>query len=225
MSLTPNLLPSVTFDSGPNPTATVIWLHGLGADGNDFAPVASQLELGDCPPIRFIFPHAPVMPVTINGGYRMRAWYDIAEVDLVRREDANGIRQSQALLEALIAHEKKRGISSNRILLAGFSQGCAMALHTGLRHPEPLAGLLCLSGYLPLADTVAAERHAANQKTPIFLAHGEYDHVVPLARATASRDLLKKLGYAIDWHNYPIDHNVSVEEIDHIAAFIRHHLS
>ncbi len=220
-----SLLPSITFDSGPNPTASVIWLHGLGADGNDFAPVASQLDLGDCPPIRFIFPHAPVMPVTINGGYQMRAWYDIAEVDLVRREDAAGIQKSQRQIEALIEHEKQRGVSSRRILLAGFSQGCAMALHTGLRHPEPLAGLLCLSGYLPLAGTVTTERHAANQSTPIFLAHGEYDHVVPLARATASRDMLEKLGYAVTWRNYPMEHNVSEEEIDHIAAFIRHHLS
>jgi phospholipase/carboxylesterase len=220
-----SLLPCITFDTGPNPTASVIWLHGLGADGNDFAPIASQLELGDCPPIRFIFPHAPVMPVTINGGYQMRAWYDIAEVDLVRREDAPGIRQSQAQIEALIAHENKRGVASNRILLAGFSQGCAMALYTGLRHPEALAGLLCLSGYLPLADTLAAERHPANQSTPIFLAHGEFDHVVPMARASASRDLLIKLGYDIDWHSYPMDHSVAEEEIDHIAAFVRHYLS
>ncbi len=214
-------LQAITFDTGPNPTASVIWLHGLGADGNDFAPLASELELGDIGPIRFIFPHAPVMPVTINNGYMMRSWYDIMELDLVRREDEAGVRASQEKIEAIIAQERARGVASSRIVLAGFSQGCAMTLHTGLRHPEPLAGLMCLSGYVPISHTLAAEKHAANHATPIFMVHGQYDGVIPISRAQHSRDLLQTLGYQVEWHEYSMDHSVSDDEIQDIAAWLR----
>lgn len=215
------LLESIQIDTAPNPTVSIIWMHGLGADGSDFVPIVRELDLSGCPAIRFIFPHAPMMPVTMNGGYVMRSWYDILlGEDLTRREDEGGLRGSQAAIEQLIAREKARGIPSNRILLAGFSQGCAMTLQTGLRHSEPLGGLLCLSGYLPLADVAAAERHAANQGTPIFMAHGTGDPVIPLQRAEASRDFLTQLGYQVEWHAYPMQHSVCMEEIDDIGAWL-----
>src|SRR5437868_1400601 len=166
--------------TGPDPQSTVIILHGLGADGNDFVPVAQQLDLRAAGPVRFVFPHAPVMPVTINGGYRMRAWYDILGADLRQRQDEKGLRESLALVEELIAREKERGSAAHRIVLAGFSQGCAMALLTGLRHKERLAGIIGMSGYLPLAEATDKERSDANRLTPIFLAHGTMDPVVPL---------------------------------------------
>ena len=215
------LLEAIQVESGPNPTVAVIWLHGLGADGNDFVPVVRELNLDGCPAIRFIFPHAPTMPVTINGGYVMRAWYDILGTDLVRREDEAGLRKSQLAIEQLIANEKARGIPAERIILAGFSQGCAMTLQTGLRHPEKLAGLLCLSGYVPIHTTLEAERSAANQSTPIFMAHGTVDPVIPIFRAEQSRDLLQSMGYKIEWHEYPMPHSVSPEEIDHIGDWLR----
>ena len=161
------------------------------------------------------------MPVTINNGYMMRAWYDIKEQDLVRSEDEAGVRASQSKIEAIIAQERARGVPSERIVLAGFSQGCAMTLHIGLRHPEPLAGLLCLSGYVPVNRTLAQEQHAANAATPIFLAHGKYDGVIPIVRAVQSRDLLKALGYKIEWHEYSMEHSVSEDEIDDIATWLR----
>lgn len=207
-------------ETGPNPTAAVIWLHGLGADGNDFAPIVPELDLAGCGPVRFVFPHAPTMPVTINNGYVMRAWYDIIGVDLGRREDEAGLRKSQALVEALIAEEKARGIPASRIVLAGFSQGCAMTLQTGLRHPEKLAGLLCLSGYLPIYTSVEAERHSANHETPIFLAHGRADPVIPLRLAEMSRDHLLALGHPVEWHEYPMPHSVCPEEIDDISRWL-----
>ncbi len=216
-----SLLQCVSFDTGPNPLSSVIWMHGLGADGNDFAPIVSQMELHGCAPIRFIFPHAPVMPVTLNNGFQMRAWYDLYDLDLQRREDEAGIRTSQLRIEALIAQEKARGVAANRIVLAGFSQGCAIALHTGLRHPEPLAGLLCLSGYLPLNTLLAAEAHPANQNTPIFLAHGEYDHVIPVQRAHQSRDILLARNYKIQWQAYPMEHSVSEQEIADMDAWFQ----
>src|SRR5690606_27666499 len=182
-----NTLECIEIETGPDPERAVIWLHGLGADGNDFAPLVPELKLNDMPAIRFIFPHAPVRPVTINNGMAMRAWYDIFTPDLARREDDAGLPQSQQAVEALIASENQRGIPANPSVLAGFSQGCAMTLQTGLRHAQKLAGLIGLSGYLPLADKVAQERHPANQDTPIFLAHGVMDPVVVLARAEASR--------------------------------------
>lgn len=216
----PALLQTIEIESAPNPTAAVIWLHGLGADGNDFVPIVRELDLSGSQAIRFIFPTAPTMPVTINGGYVMRAWYDIFAPDLVRREDEPGLRASQALVEALIEKEKARGIPAERIVLAGFSQGCAMTLQTGLRHPEKLAGLMCLSGYLPLAATIAAERHAANHATPIFMAHGRQDPVVVIARAEQSRDALKALGHDIEWHEYQMQHSVCQEEVDDIGQWL-----
>ena len=215
------LLENIVVDTAPNPTVSVIWMHGLGADGNDFVPLVQELDLAGLPAIRFIFPHANTMPVTINNGYVMRAWYDIVATDLTRREDEAGLRASQAQIEALIAQEKGRGVAANRIVLAGFSQGCAMALQTGLRQAEPLAGLLCLSGYLPLADKIAAEHAPASLSTPIFMAHGSADPVVPLMRAGQSRDLLKGLGYQIEWHDYPMQHSLCQEEIDDIGAWFK----
>lgn len=219
--MTSHLLDSIQVDTGPNPTASVIWLHGLGADGSDFVPIVRELDLTGCPPIRFVFPHAPTMPVTINNGYVMRAWYDILGTDLIQREDEIGLRRSQTMVEHLIAQEKARGIPSNRIILAGFSQGCAMTLQTGLRHPEKLAGLLCLSGYLPLHAALQAERHDANHHTPIFLAHGLGDPIVPIDRAGKSRDILQGLGYNVEWHAYPMQHEVCMDEIDDISAWFR----
>jgi phospholipase/carboxylesterase len=215
------LLDSIQIETAPNPAVSVIWLHGLGADGSDFVPIVQELDLADCPPIRFVFPHAPTMPVTINNGYVMRAWYDILGTDLVRREDEAGLRKSQILVEHLIAQEKARGILANRIILAGFSQGCAMTLQTGLRHPEKLAGLLCLSGYLPLHATVTDERHGANHDTPIFLAHGRGDPIIPIDRAEKSRDILLALGYKVEWHEYLMEHSVCEEEIDDIGAWLK----
>ncbi len=217
------LLPCVERRTGPAdaaPGATVIVLHGLGADGNDFVPVVDELDLSSLGAVRFLFPHAPVQPVTVNGGYPMRAWYDILGTDLVRREDEAGLRRSQAAIEALIAQAEAEGTPAERIVLMGFSQGCAMTLMTGLRHPRRLAGLVGLSGYLPLAEQLGAEAHTANRETPIFLAHGLYDGVVPIARAIAARDALQGQGYAVQWHDYPMQHNVVPEEIEEINRFL-----
>jgi phospholipase/carboxylesterase len=219
--MTSATLETIQVDTGPNPTVSVIWLHGLGASGDDFVPIVRELDLTGLPAIRFIFPHAPTMPVTVNNGYVMRAWYDIIGVDLSRREDEKGLRASQAMVEQLIAQEKARGVPAERIVLAGFSQGCAMTIQTGLRHPEKLAGLLCLSGYVPLHTTIAAERHVANQDTPIFLAHGRGDQVIPIIRAEQSRDLLKSLGYQVEWHEYQMPHSVCQEEVADIGAWFR----
>jgi phospholipase/carboxylesterase len=215
-----NLLPRVELESAPNPLASVIWLHGLGADGNDFAGIVPELNLSACPPIRFVFPHAPAIPVTINNGYVMPAWYDILGGNLVDRQDATGIQKSEASIIALIENEVARGMAYQNIVLAGFSQGCAMALHTGLRLPHTLAGIMALSGYLPLADRFAAERHEANAHTPIFMAHGAQDPVVVLPRAEASRDALLALGYSVQWHNYPMPHSVHPRELADISAFL-----
>ncbi len=215
------LLECIEMETGPNPERAVIWLHGLGADGNDFAPLVPELKLGDMPAIRFVFPHAPVRPVTINNGMSMRAWYDIFTPELVRREDEAGLVQSQQAIEALIARENQRGIPDERIVLAGFSQGCAMTLQTGLRHPRKLAGLIGLSGYLPMIEKVDHERHPANQDTPIFLAHGVMDPVVVLARAEASRQALQDMGYSLAWNTYNMPHSVCLEEVVAIAAFLR----
>ncbi len=215
------LLETIEIETAPNPTVAVIWMHGLGADGSDFVPIVRELDLGGCPAIRFVFPHAPTMPVTINGGYVMRAWYDILGNDLVRREDEKGLRASQASIERLIEQQKSVGIAADRIILAGFSQGCAMAIQTGLRHPEKLAGLLCLSGYVPLNATVAEERHGANHDTPIFMAHGRGDQVIPIDRAEKSRDLLQALGYSVEWHEYFMQHSVCAEEIEDISAWLQ----
>lgn len=214
------LLPRIEIESAPHPTAAVIWLHGLGADGNDFAALVPELDLRQCPPIRFVFPHAPKMPVTLNGGYVMPAWYDILGADLVSRQDAAGIQKSARAIAALIEHEASRGIPYQNIVLVGFSQGCAMALHTGLRFPQRLAGIMALSGYLPLADTLSAERMDANADTPIFMAHGSMDPVVAPARGEASRDGLKQLGYPVQWHSYPMPHSVHPREVADISIFL-----
>ncbi len=215
------LLPFVEIESAPQPTAAVIWLHGLGADGNDFAGLVPELNLAGCPPIRFIFPHAPSIPVSVNGGYVMPAWYDLLGLDLVSKQDAAGIQKSEAAIQALIANEVARGIPTERIVLAGFSQGCAMALHTALRLPQKIAGVMALSGYLPLADRFAAERNTANASTPIFMAHGTQDPVVVLARGEDSRDALVALGHPVQWHTYPMPHSVHPQEIADISDFLR----
>lgn len=208
-----SLLQTIELQTGDAPGASIIVLHGLGADGNDFVPFAHELDLAAVGDVRFIFPHAPTIPVTINGGYVMRAWYDILGADLVRREDEGGLRQSQQQVAALIDRERERGVPAHRIVLAGFSQGCAMSLMTGLRYPERLAGIAGLSGYLPLADKLAAEAHDANRLVPIFLAHGTHDGVVPLARATGTRQALQAAGYDVAWHEYPMQHSVCAQEV------------
>jgi phospholipase/carboxylesterase len=213
-------LETIEAESGPHPTATLIILHGLGADGNDFVPIAQELSLDALGPVRFVFPHAPVMPVTINGGYRMRAWYDILGSEMQGREDEAGLRHSLESVEALLLREEERGIAPERIVLAGFSQGCAMALLAGLRHGTRLAGIAGLSGYLPLARSTAAERSAANRGTPIFLAHGTMDDIVQPRRGEASRDALQALGCNVEWHSYPMGHSVCMEEIADLNAWL-----
>jgi phospholipase/carboxylesterase len=215
------LLDCVELQTDPNPVRSVIWLHGLGADGYDFLPVVRELEALGVPPARYVFPHAPQIPVTINGGYVMRAWYDILGADLVRREDEAGIRGSAAAVERLIDREVERGAGHGRIVLAGFSQGGAITLHAGVRSAQPLAGLVALSTYLPLADTVDGERQAASTNVPIFMAHGTADPVVPHARGAASRDRLRGLGYEVRWHEYPMPHSVNEDEIRAIALFLQ----
>lgn len=215
-----SLLPTVENETAAHPTYSVIWLHGLGADGNDFAPIVPQLVAPQWPALRFVFPHAPVRPVTVNGGMPMRAWYDIYGFDLVARQDETGIRQSIAQVEALIAREQERGIPSERILLAGFSQGGAIALAAGLRHRQKLAGIIALSTYLPMADTLAGERSAANDAVPIFWGHGTLDPVVILQRGLDSRAVLEALGYKVAWHTYPMPHSVCPEEIVDLRRWI-----
>ena len=216
MSLDP-----IVIDTAPHPVACIVLMHGLGADGSDFVPIAQELDLSAIGPVRFIFPSAPVRPVTINGGYEMRAWYDILDTDdLTRREDETSLRASQRDVQALIDREIERGIPSERIVLMGFSQGCAMTLMTGLRAPQRLAGLVGLSGYLPLAAATAAERNAANRDLPIFLAHGHEDAIVAFARGTAAREALITLGHPVEWHDYPMDHEVCLQEIEQVAHWI-----
>jgi phospholipase/carboxylesterase len=214
----PDLLEIVEIDSAPSPTASIVWMHGLGADGHDFAPIVPELSLPV--PVRFVFPHAPMRAVTINNGYVMRAWYDVRAIGGERREDADGVRASQAQIEALLAREKARGIAAHRIVLAGFSQGGAMALHTGLRHVERLAGVMALSCFLPLADDLAREASAANRDVPIFMAHGAYDDLIPMARARRAHDLLAGLGWRVEWRDYPMPHSVCPEEIADISTWL-----
>jgi phospholipase/carboxylesterase len=205
---------AIQIETGPDPEAAVIWLHGLGADGHDFEPIVPELELAK--PVRFVFPHAPIRPVTINQGMRMRAWYDILQLG-GGPEDEAGLRASQKLTEELI---RAQDLPANRIVLAGFSQGGAIVLLTGLRYPERLAGVMALSTYLPLAGTLAAERSAPNRETPIFMAHGRYDDLIPMQRAQASREHLQKLGYAVEWHDYPMPHSVCAPEIADLSSFL-----
>ena len=219
--MTLQVLEAQTGNPGESPVATILIMHGLGADSRDFVPIAQQLDLSSVGPVRFLFPNAPSIPVTINGGYVMPAWYDILAADLVKREDEAGLRQSQLQIEAIIANEKARGMPSNRIVVAGFSQGCAMALMVGLRHAETLAGIVGMSGYLPLGSLIAAEHTAASLKTPVFMAHGTRDGVVALPRATASRDALAALGFAVEWHEYAMEHSVCPQEVTDIEAFLK----
>jgi len=212
---------AVTLEPSRAATATVILMHGLGADGYDFVPVVEELHLGDSLPVRFIFPHARPRPVTLNNGYVMRAWYDIKGLGGTRVEDDAGIRESAGVVEQLIADQAAKGIAAERIVLAGFSQGGAIALHTGLRHNARLAGILALSTYLPLRDSLAAEASESNRKTPILMCHGTQDQVIALPMASGSRDALKALGYAVDWREYPMPHSVSPQEIADISAWLR----
>ena len=201
-------------------TASVIWLHGLGADGHDFEPIVPELGDAVTRSVRYVFPHAPRIPVTINGGMVMRAWYDIADTDIARRADEAGVRASAGILEALIEDELGKGLASERVLLAGFSQGGAVALHTGLRYPKPLAGILALSTYLPLQEAASEERHQANRDIPIFLAHGSQDPIIPLALSERSRQFLGSLGYRVECHTYPMPHSVCPEEIRDLAIWL-----
>ncbi|MDQ6684877.1 MAG: alpha/beta hydrolase [Pseudomonadota bacterium] len=207
------ILDSIERQTGSNPRSSIIVLHGLGADGNDFVPVSEELDLAAIGPVRYVFPHAPTRPVTVNNGYVMRAWYDVLGAQLERHEDEAGLRASQRLVEAVIGREKERGIPASRIVIAGFSQGCAMTLMTGLRHDERLAGLAGLSGYLPLAAAAEAERHTISRELPIFLAHGRFDPVIPIALGRQSRDELLRLGHPVEWHEYAMPHSVCGEEI------------
>jgi phospholipase/carboxylesterase len=219
----PALLETIELETGANPAAAVIWMHGLGADGNDFVPIVKELDLSGAPAIRFIFPHAPMMPVTINNGYVMRAWYDVSFGDLegrTKRADEQGVRQSQAQIGQLIARETGRKIPIEKIVVAGFSQGGAIALQTGLRYPHKLAGVMALSCYLPCADSLATEAAPANAKTPVLIAHGTQDPVVPYAMGKNSSDMLVKAGYAVEWHDYPMQHSVCLEEVRDIGAWL-----
>lgn len=220
-----NALQTIEVNPGAAPQTTVIILHGLGADGTDFLSFADELKLDAVGPVRWVFPRAPMRAVTINGGHRIRAWYDILNMDLVRREDEGGLRESFAQVHALLDAEVARGVPANRIILGGFSQGCAVTLGAGLRYGQRLGGLVCMSGYMPLADEFAAERHAANVNTPIFQAHGQRDGVINISRATSTRDQLLGLGQDVEWHDYPMEHSVCMEEVQAIQAFIRRALT
>jgi len=216
-------LPHITLDRGEMPQHSIIWLHGLGADGEDFVGVAEQLTLPVA--MRYIFPHAPKHPVTINGGFVMRSWYDIAEIDIAAKQDAAGIRASQAELEKLIAQEKARGVLAEHIFLAGFSQGGAIALHTGLRHPAKLGGILALSTYLPLSDTLSQEVSLSAKKTPLFFAHGRHDPVVPYALGKGSAEKLQQHGFMVEWHDYPMPHSVVEQEVADIERWLTKQLT
>jgi phospholipase/carboxylesterase len=215
------LLDAIEIETAPAPRAAILWLHGLGADGHDFVPIVPELELPPGLAVRFVFPHAPMRAVTINGGAVMRAWYDVVAAGGDRREVEPGVRESQRQIEALIDRERDRGVADASIVLAGFSQGGAMALHTGLRHPRRLAGIMALSCFLPLADALAAEASPANRETPIFMAHGTHDPLIPLARGGLARDGLTRLGYRVAWHEYRMPHSVCGEEVGDIGRWLR----
>lgn len=215
----------IQIETRPSPDATVIWLHGLGADGSDFVSIVPELNLPETLGIRFLFPHAPFRPVTCNGGYVMRAWYDIYSLDDLDREDHQGLIESQHTVESLIHQEIARGISPDRIILMGFSQGGAVVLFTGLRCSHKLAGIGALSTYLPLADLVGTEKHTANADIPIFMAHGHYDPVVRYALGEKSCQAIQQHGYHVDWHSYPMEHSVCMDEIQDIARWLQQRLS
>ena len=221
-------LETIRIETGAKPQVSVIWMHGLGADGNDFVPIVQELDLSGAPDIRFIFPHAPMQPVSINNGYVMRAWYDVRWGDLEGRSkqaDEQGVRASQAAIDRLIEQEIASGIAAGRIVLAGFSQGGAIALQAGLRYPQKLAGVMALSTYLPLAESFAREASEANRTTPIFMAHGTQDNVVPYQMGLRSKQILSENGYDVEWHDYPMPHSVCLEEITDIAAWLRRALA
>jgi phospholipase/carboxylesterase len=210
----------VEIETAATPRHAVIWLHGLGADGHDFEPIVPQLVRPEWPALRFVFPHAPVRPISLNGGLPMRAWYDIGGFDLSQKQDEAGIRASIVRVEALIARQVERGVPVANIVLIGFSQGGAIALAAGLRHADKLAAIVALSTYLPIAEVTADERHAANATTPIFMAHGAFDPVVPRYLGERSRDQLREWGYHVDWHSYPMAHQVCPQEIGDLADFL-----
>ena len=214
------LLECIELETGARPQVAVIWLHGLGADGNDFVPIVADLVAKEWPAIRFVFPHATKRPITINGGITMRAWYDITGMEIAQRQDEAGIRGSILQLQALIAREVERGIPTGHIFLAGFSQGAAMVLSGGLRHPQRLGGIVALSGYLPLEQQLESERTPANAEVPIFIGHGSFDPVVPQTLGMLSRDFLRAHGYTVDWHSYAMAHQVCAEEIADLRQWI-----
>jgi phospholipase/carboxylesterase len=224
MELLMSDLETVEIETGPNPTRSVVWLHGLGADGHDFEPIVPELRLPESLAVRFVFPHAPVQPVTINGGMSMRSWYDILTLDRDGPVDEAGIRASAHLLDALLQREQSRGIDAANIVVAGFSQGGAIALHCALRYPQQLAGLMALSTYLPLPDyfndEVLNDAATVNQDLPIFMAHGSFDPVLPMTLGRSSADLLQESGYKVEWHDYPMAHAVCAEEIDDIRNWL-----
>jgi phospholipase/carboxylesterase len=213
-------LECVEIETAPDPRHAVTWLHGLGADGHDFEPIVPQLVRPGWPALRFVFPHAPVRPITLNGGLPMRGWYDIAGFDLAQRQDEAGIRASIGEVATLIGRESARGVPASNLVLAGFSQGGAIALAAGLRHPRGLAAIVGLSTYLPIADRTADERHAANAATPVFMAHGAFDPVVPQVLGERSRDRLREWGLGVEWHSYPMAHQVCPQEITDLAVFL-----
>ncbi len=215
------LLDTVEHETAADPRWSIVWLHGLGADGHDFAPIVPELVRRDWPALRFVFPHAPVRAVTINNGLRMPAWYDIRDLDLDQRADETGVRESIADVEALIAREGERGVPPERIVLAGFSQGGAIALATGLRRATPLAGIVGLSTYLPMASTTAGEATAAGLRSPVFMGHGAHDPVVPESLGALSRDIVRKLGAQVDWHSYPMPHSVCGEEVRDLGDWLQ----
>ena len=214
-------LEAVIIEPASTPQAVVIWLHGLGADGYDFEPIVLELGIPDDAAIKFIFPHAPKIPVTVNGGYVMRAWYDIAATDLGEQQDVEGIKRSQQQLNSLIEAEIAQGIPADKIVLAGFSQGGAIILQAGLRYSQRLAGIMVLSSYVPLEETLATEKNSANQGVPIFYAHGEEDDIIPISFAKQSRDLLLEQGYKVEWSSYAMPHSVVPDEIDAIGVWLR----
>ncbi len=213
------MLPSVEVETAPHPRASVIWLHGLGADGHDFEPLVPDLPLGIA--VRYVFPHAPVRPVTLNGGHPMRAWFDVVRIGTGAAQDLAGIAEATAAVGALIAREVERGVDERRIVLAGFSQGGAIALHAGLRHPRRLAGIVALSTFLLQRDTFAAETSAAMRDAPILLVHGDHDPIVPYALGEQSRDALRGAGYAPEWVSYPMPHTVCAPEVERIRGFLK----
>ena len=217
-----NILPHITLEPGKQPQHSILWLHGLGADGEDFVPIAEEINLPVA--VRYIFPHAPERPVTVNGGFVMRAWYDIVSASMGAQQDAAGIRASQAAIESLIVRETQRGIATENIYLAGFSQGGAIALHTGLRHTSPLGGIIALSTYLPLAKTLTDEAGERAKEAPIFMAHGHSDPIVPYALGKSSAEMLGELGYQLEWHEYAMPHSVCMEEVRDIAAWLTRRL-